>query len=99
MGLESRNQNQKLGLLINISYNPSIPKTIFERILLEEQPLKTKQAFSIEKDLCKHKQTASVYKSKKFYKNVFVRMILSSTETFRREKSARNTFVSSTRNY
>jgi len=33
MGLESRNQNQKLGLLINISYNPSIPKTIFERIL------------------------------------------------------------------
>jgi len=51
MGLESRNQNQKLGLLINISYNPSIPKTIFERILLEEQPLKTKQAFSIEKDL------------------------------------------------
>ena len=74
-------------------------RTIFERIALEEQPLKIKQAFSIEKDLCKHKQTVSVYKSKKFYKNVFVRMILSSSETFRREKSARNTIVSSTRNY
>ena len=100
MGLETRNQKQKLGLLINISYNPSVPKPFLTiAILLEEQPQKAKQAFSTEKDLCKHKQTASVYKSKKFYKNVFVRMILSSTETFRREKSARNTFVSSTRNY
>ena len=99
MGLETRDQKQKLGLLIKISYSPSIPQTIFERILLEEQPQKAKQAFSTEKDLCKHKQTASVYKSKKFYKNVFVKMILLSTETFRREKSARNTFVSSTREF
>ena len=63
------------------------------------RPKKAKQAFSIEKDLCKHKQTASVYKSNKFYKNVFVGMILSSTETFRREKSARNYSVSSTREF
>jgi len=51
MGLETRDQKQKLGLLIKISYSPSIPQTIFERIPLEEQPLKIKQAFSIEKDL------------------------------------------------
>jgi len=38
----------------------------------------------------------------KFYKNrkiLFVRIIQSSTETFRCEKSARNNSVSSTRNY
>ena len=103
MGLETRDQKQKLGLLIKISYSPSIPQTIFERILSgfcqKNSPKKAKQAFSTEKDLCKHKQTASVYKSKKFYKNVFVKMILLSTETFRREKSARNTFVSSTREF
>ena len=32
-------------------------------------------------------------------KNLFVRIIQSFTETFRREKSARNTFVSSTREF
>ena len=80
-------------------HHRTIFERISERILLEKQPLKIKQAFSTEKDLCKHKQIASVYKSKKFYKNVFVRMILSSSETFRREKSARNTIVSSTREF
>ena len=41
-------------------------------------------------------------KSNEFYKNrkiIFVRIIQSSTETFRREKSARNTIVSSTREF
>ena len=44
--------------------------------------------------------TVFLYKSNKFYtnkRNLFFRIINSSIETFRREKSARNNYVSSTR--
>ena len=43
-----------------------------------------------------------LYKSIRLYKNkniLWVKVIQSSTETFRREKGARNTFVSSTREF